>query len=526
MPGPGNPVLAPPFTGPPAPFRPSVVYGTPKAAGGVSGASLAAPTLRYVRKTGSDSNGGTSPADAWLTINKALTTVASNTAVYIGAGVYREVVSVTITPTSLVQIIGDVTGQFTGDAGMVQWTAYLTNDKTAPSATTLLNLNGKSNLTFQNIMFVGGTAIIITATTATSQGITFRNCSVIGNQASAGSCLSLTLPSGGGVPANWLFDRCLFNLARGTGFTITCPQSATGSANNDIGFLVQNSLFVALTAQTLFSTSGAASSGSKPGGISLRGCSIFGGGVLFATNSANWSTSLPASIYGCVLVTPSTALNANNSGQIVEDYNLIYAATPRTNVSAGAHSISDGSYAPLFQFGQELQWGGTQRPFGEPMQSSPLRAFGAPDTSAGPLDIRGIPRPSSPSQWDVGAYQRGNTAVQTTTVVQAGSSAIQIVGNGTQDFDVPVNATATALSIWIRYDSNYTGPLPQIQVVKAQQVGVGDYTLPVSTNSLNAYAQYTIPLINPTANGIVTLRIVSGDTSGAGNVYCDAFSVS
>ena len=37
---------------------------------------------------------------------------------------------------------------------MVQLTAYTTNDKTAPLATTLLNLNGKLNLVFSNIMFV------------------------------------------------------------------------------------------------------------------------------------------------------------------------------------------------------------------------------------------------------------------------------------------------------------------------------------------------------------------------------------
>ena len=66
-----------------------------------------------------------------------------------------------------------MTGQYTGDAGMVQLTAYTTNDKTAPSATTLLNLNGKSNLAFSNIMFVGGSATMLTASTVTSQNIAF-----------------------------------------------------------------------------------------------------------------------------------------------------------------------------------------------------------------------------------------------------------------------------------------------------------------------------------------------------------------
>jgi hypothetical protein len=48
----------------------------------------------YVRKTGSDSNDGTNPTtQAWLTIDKAANTVAAADNVYVGAGVYRELVT-------------------------------------------------------------------------------------------------------------------------------------------------------------------------------------------------------------------------------------------------------------------------------------------------------------------------------------------------------------------------------------------------------------------------------------------------
>jgi hypothetical protein len=65
--------------------------------------------------------------------------VRSGDTVYIGAGTYRVVSALGVTPAfnGQVNFVGDVTGQFTGDAGMVQWTAYTTNDKTAPSASIL-----------------------------------------------------------------------------------------------------------------------------------------------------------------------------------------------------------------------------------------------------------------------------------------------------------------------------------------------------------------------------------------------------
>ena len=65
----------------------------------------------YVRKTGSDSNAGTSAGAAWLTIGKALgaSGIASGDTVYIGAGVYREAVTVNMTSaTAETKVIGDV----------------------------------------------------------------------------------------------------------------------------------------------------------------------------------------------------------------------------------------------------------------------------------------------------------------------------------------------------------------------------------------------------------------------------------
>lgn len=463
--------------------------------------------------------------------------VSAGDTVWIGAGVYRNVVAVTtvtlvstgvaantaaaagIQPTGEVRYIGDVDGSHTGDAGMVQLTAYLTNDKTAPSATTLLNLNGKSNLTFQNIMFVGGNAVIVTATTLTSQNITFRDCCFQPGFSQTTGIITATC--GFNVSMNWIIDKCKLG-ATSTSNALQFTLTTGVGADYDSNVLIQNSLFVSSSSGRVIFVTNSGTLANKGGGVKVRNCLALANASSFlVTTAAQISVSVPCSVYNSVF-SVFTGLSAGTLGQIVEDYNLILATTPRTNVPAGQHSVSDGSYAPLFHFGQELQWGGTLRPFGEPMQSSPLRAFGS-DGSATPLDIRGGPRPSSPSQVDVGAYQRANTATQETSVVQAGSSAIKITGQGSQDFAVPVSAVATTLSIYLRYSSAYVGPLPTLQIVGATQVGVGNITLPISGASLNAYAQYSI-VINPTAAGIVTVRVVSGDTSGSGIVYADVFA--
>ena len=77
------------------------------------------------------------------------------------------------------QIIGDIEGRYFGTSGDIILSAYLLNDETLPSSTSLLNLNGRDFLTFKNITFIGGSAqdATIKATTTTFTDIKFLNCS-------------------------------------------------------------------------------------------------------------------------------------------------------------------------------------------------------------------------------------------------------------------------------------------------------------------------------------------------------------
>ena len=84
-------------------------------------ASPAYATTWYVRKSGSNSNSGTSPSSAYLTISKAEDMVIAGDTVYVGAGTYAENVKIQRSGSSgaYISFIADSTGTYTGDAGDV-----------------------------------------------------------------------------------------------------------------------------------------------------------------------------------------------------------------------------------------------------------------------------------------------------------------------------------------------------------------------------------------------------------------------
>jgi len=490
-----------------------------------------------VSPSGSDANNGLGPdASAatnkpWLTIGKALgaSGIASGDTVYLAPGVYREVVTVNMTSaTAETKVLGDpanAQGFKNGSGvllapGQVQWTAYTTNDKTAPGGT-LLNLNARDFLTFQNILLVGGNGVIVLATTTTSTDCKFVDCGfLIGH---VGSQRLIDVTAAFNTALNWTFDRCFFigGASDSLRFTLT---TGTG-ADYDANVLIENSLFVSGGGISI-SVAASGASANKGGGIRARNCTAIKRSEFMLT-AANVSATIACTVNNCAILgmgNSAVALNANTSGQITEDYNLIQAATPRTNVTAGTHSISDGSYAPLFSFGQTRIFGMNLRPFGEPWTSSPLLAFGNDGTQTA-YDLRHNPRPAGGASASpaIGALERSNTWAQETGTVRTGSNALSITGPGYQDFDIPVDATSTTVSVYMRYDSTYAGTKPQIQVLNGGECGVTDDTSSAVV-TVNSWEQLSLTF-TPTRAGIVTIRLLSSDTNGAGKAFSDDFAV-
>jgi hypothetical protein len=430
-----------------------------------------------------------------------------------------------------VNIVGDVTGQFTGDPGMVQLTAYTTNDKTAPSTSSLLNLNGKSNLAFSNIMFVGGNATLCSANVLTSQNITFQDCAFeVGFTVGTGI---LNITCGYLVPLAWLFNRCYFVSSRTASGTLAGISCTTGVGSDyDINVSFLNCIAAGTSCSTqAINVTNSGTLANKGNGVRIRSSHFLFCGAL-VTAASQTSTIFPSYVYDSFMygTSANAPLSAGTLGQIVEDYNLIAATTARTNVTAGANSVSDGSYAPLFHFGQERIWVGTQRPFGEPMSASPLLGFGN-DGAQTAYDLYNRPRPAGGASGGgssplpaVGALERGNTAVQEISIIHTGSNAISIIGPGYQDYDLSVNAVTATIGVWCQFNASYTGPYPVIQVVKGLQAGVPNAQVSFDAGALNTWQQKTL-VITPTASGIVTIRMWSMDQSGVAKTTFDTFSV-
>ena len=365
-------------------------------------------TTYYVRRSGSDAALGTSAGAAWATIGKALgaSGIASGDTVYIGAGIYREAVTVGLTPTGTTSVIGDVDGAKTGDAGEVRWTGMATDFAGATQATPL-NLNTKNFLAFSNIVFQGGS----NAAPITNLGghdNSFTDCAFF-------SGVVITITATVDIAANLTFERCYSYTPDSGGFTITLPTSA--SADYDANILFRNCLVVASSNGINTSASGVAAF--FGGGVDVRSSTILAGAAGVQTGTVgNLSTTFPCTVYDCVLITDGTALNASSAGQIVEDYNLASTATLRSNVTAGTHSNTIARMASMIHVGQERIWGGQPRPFGSPVRDS--LAFGWGAQAGGPsVDMFNRPRPAGTNRV---LFTGTATAGAATTLTDSGAT--------------------------------------------------------------------------------------------------------
>ncbi len=495
------------------------------------------PTTYYIRKTGSDSNAGTSAGAAWLTIGKALgaSGMASGDTVYVGAGVYRE--SVTVAMTSAVAetfVVADVDGSKTGDVGEVRWTAYGTNDTSVPGNTTTLNLSGRDFLAFQKFVMVGGSSSLIDATTATSTNCKLQDCTLISGVAGAGADHLIAWTNASGTAANWTVERCV--LMGFAGEFIKLTLTFTGVSDYDLAFTIRNCLLLGGGQASLPIISTVVSGGSiltgAGSGPAVQNCTILMGGTGDAiATGASISASQTCKVKNCVIL--GGGLNASSAGQIVEDYNHIVAGTARTNVSTGTHSKTGATYSTLLEVGQALQQGRQHRLFMTPSSDSPYLGFDNDSTpTALTIDFLNRPRPSgsgpSPSanaKNAIGYLERHDYGVKEASVVDTSSTySVKMTGPGDWEVQVPVDASSTTVTVRVRFDTNYAGSLPQAILLDNAEIGVSTETK-TATGSADAWSTLTFSAFTPSAKGWVTIRLYSRSTAGNGLTYWDTFTV-
>jgi hypothetical protein len=436
-------------------------------------------TTYYVRKTGSNGAAGTSAGAAWLTISHALGAIASGDTVYVGAGVYRELLQCSVAATAETKIIGDVDGAKTGDAGEVTVTGYTTNDTTAPASSgPTIDCNNKNRYTFQFMTIIGAN----TGSTdcfsdyfggsATNHDLKLLDCVVIGIQSSV-----LYLTAAAGVPKNFLADRCTFVATNVDGTAsdrdmMGLVAASQASPHWDVGVTYQNCRFIGHITHKFFNiNSDSANVGGKAGGLKILNCTIEGScgqSILSIINGNSWSDQYPLLfLNNLVMVRGSTntlvTAQSQHAGCLVEENNVFLAnklATGNT-VFAGlkTFNLNGLSYAKaqLLEWGQAEQRGAIVRPHGTPSTTSPLLGWssceaqvGVPTTATDDSSVGTISW-TSPNNILVPDSTEASISLTTGQV----SHLIEATGMG---FSIPSDATITGVQLYIciRADANLT----------------------------------------------------------------------
>lgn len=354
--------------------------------------------------SGSDSTGDGSGLNPWKTVDKAIgsgaavgATPAEPVMLVVEPGVYRENVTLGITPSSgaPLTIKGDSDGSLFGAAGVsspktgdVSWRAW-SSDTTVMNASALA-ISGKSYVTLEDLRIVGGTrnstpypgsAVDLDGATH----ITIRDCELIGHYDPSTSSSVMRLTVAAGTNANVLIERCLIvgSSDGQNGLRIVADEHST---NYSMGVIVRTCQFQ-YARDSIRLERGATSAGGVAKGLEITGVTILG--AIAASGAGvrvmGWGAASEAMVVvrNCLIGNSRICLAGADLSQVNENYNLLHSNSPRSNVAAGANSVT--GYPGL-------SFSGRTRVYGEPLAGSPALAF-APRLPGQEVDLYGRERP-------------------------------------------------------------------------------------------------------------------------------------
>jgi len=342
----------------------------------------------YVKTTGSNASAGTSTGTAWQTINYALgatSGVASGDTIYIAAGVYREIVTVGFTTSpATTNIIGDTNGSIFGTAGEVRLTAFLTNDDTAGSTSDTLSMTSKTYLSFKNMRVESATGYAVRVQ-GSSTNITLEKCHMT-TTGSSGAC---RFDISTGVTSNSVVKDCIL-IGRANVLQIA-PVASSGAVN--VGITITNCFIMASTSSCIFLLSSGTTG--TLSGITITNCTTFGGATGILVNTAPYAVG-SVTVKNCLITGVTTALSANVTDQISEDYNRLACF----NISRSGFSVTGANTITVGTFGIDLGagflTGSSRHLFVQPYLTGVVNGDGTA-TGAPVNDIYSYARPAPPS---------------------------------------------------------------------------------------------------------------------------------
>lgn len=479
-------------------------------------------TTYYVRKSGSDGNAGTSSGTAWLTIDHAANNVSAGDIVWIGAGVYREEVTIDTSGTSGSEIEwrADIDGTQTGDAGLVVITT-LTDETGTGGTGSVINLNGKTfNEFYDLIIGPAGTAttdytIEATAGNTSYEGILFEGCTLIRPLDSSNAVLEANYNAGASMTGNApLMRNCYIDGE----VSITY---GTFTADVACGWQFENCTAM----NAFFEIDGP---NSDPGfGVSdykFTNCTLRSSDQTIIQASDQWNTGNTGRIDNCAFIMNGGApvQITGDGGTWNGDNNKSTNDNPFSGIAGSNNAVNMGVLLGEHVDHICRKWFGWTpyaayeqvQDIGSGYTSGGIDAGSA--TYAPAADMIGNSRPMGRGD-DVGAVESRARGQQETTTVRTGSSSMKFSGAGYHESTMEVDGTGITISVYGRYDSNYSGGLPKLEVY---QMETG--TLLASdtmTGAANNWEELTASF-TPSA-GWIRIRLVSQDTSASGLCFFD-----
>ena len=340
-------------------------------------------TTYYVGPGGNDSNNGTTWALRKLTLNGAEDIpVAAGDTVYVGAGTYRETLTVDVSGTAeggAITYIGDYDGTHTDGTGGVVRITGSDNDLTQ-ARTECITASSKNYRTFIGFALDGAT-YTINVTTGT----------------------------------NWTIDKCIHTRNGTRGIVVSGASPNLTITNNFFQCGSYYDIFVSHTSfvsnsncviSNCIFTNNAGSNAKgilfgKYGGVTIKNCVILGRNIGIQLTAVPDAGQV-VTVNNCIIASCTTGLYSPSAGFLIENYNnIVGCEIARTNVEVGANS---NTFILLFdtRWFFELVGGGSMlSPFDLASYSQLINVAGTSPTTA---DMRGTTVQGTQREWGALEY--------------------------------------------------------------------------------------------------------------------------
>jgi hypothetical protein len=489
----------------------------------------------YVRNDGSNANTGTGPAtgQAWQTIAYAFANMTLTTGtnyLYIAPGVYRESLTLSVTPTATNTLVisGDPTAaQFSGVTPDQVRLTGASNNSTIQSAVTRINLGTKSYVTIENLFVEhnaagGGNRAIY------SQGnFIYLQNNVIFSYYLGGSVGSAIQIDPASATGNTIFvqNNIIFGCA--FGIAVTVPPASSGVT----GIVVRNNRIATNGSTNGYGIYIGASSGTNIASVTVSNC-VITQSPTYAIRVENGNTTDKHIIQNNIIALGSVGISSVTSNQVTQRNNIILMGTALQNVATDVTTI-ESDYLGV-DIGQALLQGFNQlAPFGTSYNSRNT-AFGTA-TSAPTTDLYGIAWTGATPDVGVATYRTtGGVGIYRPT--DRNASAITIAPASTsQSIELYLGATgltATTAGLSARYNRTRTASVDIPLVARTIGLGwlsggfaevdathmPGVYRLDLPNDALLAGADDVTVVVrgaSGTNGAVMTIKLSSGGLTGA-----------